>query len=168
MYILSTAHLNQGIFWSHPSTKHFFNNPQACPRKLKMGNCVLFGEQHHFRFATPLLFGVVLKMDPWTFMVANVREAFSYSEVTLCSSVTSQTNKCFAFGVIFVGRPLLGRKQWSWISSLYTICLTVESKLFRDGFLTYSSLIGTTYSSLLCLGQTMSDDQTLKDPCSLN
>ncbi len=101
-YKHNASHLNQKvIFWSHQSTKHFSSSPLACPH--------------------------LLMVDSWTWISANVRKAFSCLEFTLGSFTTLRTIASLAFGVIFVGGPLL-----AWVTvvlnflHLYTVCQTVD------------------------------------------
>ncbi len=165
------SHVNQYVlFWFHPSIKPFSNSPLACPH--------LFLESSSFLLATlpctPLL-SVLLMVGSWTWTLANVRKAFSCLEVTqwtfasftrsarsdLCWSTTSQEGN-------------RGLEFPPFVHNL-SDCGFVESKHFRDGFVTFSSLMSNITlfprSSVISFVRDMihfhKHDQTLIDPWDL-
>lgn len=92
---------------------------------------------------TALLFSVLLMVDSWTLTRANVREAFSWSEVTLSPLWTSRLLHTLILEWYLLSDHSYGDNNGPELAHSLPDCVLVESKLFRDDLVTFSSLLTT-------------------------
>lgn len=92
---------------------------------------------------TALLFSVFLMVDSWTLTRANVREAFSLSEVARSPLWISRLLHTLILEWCLLGDHSYGDNNGPELAHSPPDCVLVESKLFRDNLVTFSSLLTT-------------------------
>ncbi len=108
-----------------------------------------------------MVLSVLLMVGSWTLTLANVRKAFSCLEVTLGTFATSQTTRLHVLlwgDLCWLTTSREGNNGLEFPPFVHSLCDCgfVESKLFRDGFVTFSSLMSNissfsdVLSNLLC------------------